>query len=119
MQYSVNGSGAQSLIEGTRGQRSIARVDDVTHAIEACFEHRIRRLLLYAENLPIEFFDLSSGQAGVILQKLRTYNIRLAVVRSPSLRLSSRFGELLADESRGSYFALFDGRAEAQAWLCS
>src|SRR5262249_52994981 len=42
---------------------------------------------------------------------------RLAIVRSPTLRLSSRFGELIADEHRGPYFRLFDERAAAQEWL--
>jgi hypothetical protein len=34
--------------------------------------------VLYSENLPPAFFDLSSGVAGAILQKLRNYKIRLA-----------------------------------------
>ena len=53
-----------------------------------------------------------------ILQKLRNYHIRLAVVRTPTLRLSSRFGEVLADENRGPHFRLFDERPAAQDWLC-
>ena len=40
--------------------------------------------LLYASDLT-NFFDLSSGEAGAILQKLRTYGVLLAV-------LSRRFG---------------------------
>jgi hypothetical protein len=95
------------------------RVADVTRAIEACFEHDAWRLLLYPENLTERFFDLSSGEAGEILQKLRNYHIRFALVRTPTLRLSSRFGELLADESRGPYFRLFDERSAAQEWLVS
>jgi hypothetical protein len=85
--------------------------------IAACFEHGARALLLYSENLSERFFDLSSGEAGEILQKLRNYHIRLAVVGSPDLRLSSRFGELLADEHRGSHFRLLNTRAAAQEWL--
>lgn len=38
---------------------------------------------------------------GEILQKLRNYHIRLVIVRSPTLRLSRRFDQLMADESRG------------------
>ncbi len=53
----------------------------------------------------------------MILQKLRTYHIRLAIVGSPTLRLSRRFGELLAVEQSGSYFRLFDEQAAAQEWL--
>jgi hypothetical protein len=91
----------------------------VTAVIEASFYDATRRVLLYPENLTARFFDLSSGEAGEILQKLRNYHIRLAIVRTPELRLSSRFGELLADERGDPYFGLFDDRAAAEAWLCS
>jgi hypothetical protein len=93
--------------------------DGLTRLIEACFEHGASRVLLYPENLSAPFFDLSSGQAGAVLQKLRNYHIRLAIVRTPALRMSSRFLELLADEMRGPYFRLFDDREAAQAWLCA
>ena len=87
--------------------------------IEGCFEHGVYALLLYPENLTAGFFDLSSGEAGEILQKLRNYNVRLAIVRTPEQRLSSRFGELLADEGRGSYFRLFGDRQAAVEWLAA
>lgn len=109
----------QRWVEGTPSEHMIERPEDVLTVLEACFEHGVDRVLLYGENLPEHFFDLSSGEAGAILQKLRNYHVRLAVVRSPALFLSRRFGELLADEQRGPYFRLFDERDAAQAWLCS
>ncbi len=107
----------QRFGEGLPGQPLIESSDDITKLIEA--DYTVHRFLLYPENLPANFFDLSSRQAGEILQKLRNYHIRLAVVHTPALQLSSRFGEMLADEMRGPYFRLFDERAEAQAWLCA
>mgnify|MGYP000660045212 CR=1 FL=1 len=74
--------------------------------------------LLYAENLPAAFFDLSSGQAGAILQKLRNYGIRLAVVCPPGhVRFSRRFGEMVSEERRGSLFGVFETRRAAREWL--
>jgi hypothetical protein len=35
----------------------------------------INRLLLYPENLTPHFFDLRSGEAGAIQQKLHTYHL--------------------------------------------
>ena len=58
------------------------------------------------------------GEAGAILQKFRTYGIRVAVVRSPAMRLSRRFSEVIADESRGPYFRLFGEQDSAQKRLC-
>jgi Domain of unknown function (DUF4180) len=51
--------------------------------------------------LPEEFFDLSSGTAGAMLQKFRNYGVRIAVVRSQGLLLSSKFGEVIAEENLG------------------
>lgn len=110
--------GGLALVEGAPGQALMERAQDVDRLLEACFAEGARAALLYAANLPPAFFDLSSGAAGVVLQKLRNYHVRLAVVApAGSVRLSSRFGELLADERRGTHFGLFETRDEAAAWL--
>jgi hypothetical protein len=86
--------------------------------IEACLSDSATAALLYAANMTPAFFDLSSGEAGEILQKLRNYRIRLAIVCPPgSVRFSSRFGEMLADERRGTHFGIFETRHEASQWL--
>jgi hypothetical protein len=118
MEFTVHDLNGQRFVEGALGQPLMGRVEDVSRVLEACFDHAADRLLLYPENLTERFFDLSSGEAGEILQKLLYYHIRLAVVRTPTLRPSSRFGELLAEENQGRYFRLFDERAAAQDWLC-
>jgi hypothetical protein len=119
MEFDVRDVRGQRFVEGVPGQPLIRHVEDVTTLLEACFANAAHGLLLYPENLTEHFFDLSSGEAGTILQKLRNYHIRLAVVRSPTLRLSRHFGELIADEQRGPYFRLFDERSVAQEWLCA
>jgi hypothetical protein len=55
-----------------------------------------------------------------ILQKVRNYRIRIAVVCLPgTAQLSSRFGKLLAEEERSNRnrFQLFASREVALAWL--
>jgi hypothetical protein len=117
MELTVHNLQGYYFVEGPPGQPFMRRVEDLSTAIEACFENAAKGLLLYSENLTERFFDLSSGEAGEILQKLRNYHIRLAIVRSATLRLNKRFDELMIDESRGSYFRMFDDRAAAQEWL--
>jgi hypothetical protein len=71
------------------------------------------KALLYPENLTAQFFDLSSGEAGDVLEKLRRCRIRLAIVCAPGVtKFSSRFREILADDLR-----VFDTRDEARQWL--
>jgi len=96
----------------------LRKVDDANLVVEACFSARIRSALLYAPNMTARFFDLSSGEAGAILQKFRTYRIRVALVCPPdSVRFSSRFPELIAEENRLPYFRFFESADAAREWL--
>ena len=106
------------MLEREPGMRYLADADDVGRLIEDCVSAGSRTALLYADNLPGKFFDLSSGQAGTILQKLRTYRVRLAVV-APKERVipSLRFHEMAREERRSGQFALFETREAAAAWL--
>ena len=106
------------LVEGPPGQRLMRRVEDAGLVVEACFSSGVDSALLYAQNLTEGFLDLSSGEAGAILQKLRNYRIRVAVVcAAESVRFSSRFGEMMAEERRGDRFRLFESRETAREWL--
>ncbi len=88
--------------------------EDASLVVEACFSARVNCALLYAPNLPERFFDLSSGEAGLVLQKLRNYRIRCAVVCTSDHSLFSKnFREMLDEESRGKHFGVFESREAA------
>jgi hypothetical protein len=106
------------VVEGRPEESLVTNADEARCIIEACVAAGADTAVLYAENLPGAFFDLSSGVAGAILQKLRNYRVRLAVVCVPGrVTLSKRFGEMLAEERQGREFALFESRAAALAWV--
>ena len=106
------------FVEALPGQSLMRTAADATLVLESCFSSGAHSALLYAPSLTPRFFDLSSGEAGTILQKLRQYEVRLAVVSDPHARpFSSRFGEMLTEEHSKSYFHVFASRAEAVAWL--
>ena len=69
----------QRFAEGPPGLSLLGCVDDTATLLETCFAHAVHRLLLHSENLTAHFFDLGSGEAGAILQKLRNYHIRFAI----------------------------------------
>lgn len=103
------------IFEASRGEPLLQRPDDAARIIEGCFSSKTRSALLYAENLTPRFFDLSSAEAGLILDKLRRFRIRLAVVCPPgAVSFSSRFHEILCDD-----FRVFDARQAAIDWLGS
>jgi len=110
--------GGLRLLEGSPDERFMSDVEDASRLIGACFSAGADAAVLYPTNLTEAFFDLSSGQAGAILQKLRNYGMRLAVVCSPgAVHFSTRFGEVLAEERRGRFFGVFETRREAVDWL--
>ena len=118
MEFSVVEEGGVGYVEGRPAVPFMSGPEDIDLVLEACFSAGTRAALLYAENLPAAFFDLSSGVGGAILQKLRNYRVRLAVVWRPgTVRASSRFGEMVAEERQGRDFGLFETQGAAREWL--
>jgi hypothetical protein len=118
MTLDVVTEGGVTFVEGSPSVPAASGADVVTAIIEASFGTRAEGAVVYAEQLPPAFFDLSSGVAGEALQRLRNYGVRLAVVVPPGWDGgSSRFGEMVAEERRGRDFGLFESRAAAVRWL--
>jgi hypothetical protein len=106
------------FVEGPHGQPLMTGVGDVVRLIEDCLSAGTSLAMLDHCNLTPGFFDLSTGDAGAVLQKLRNYRVRLAVVCPPdSARFSPPFGEALAEERGRLDFGVFDTRDAALAWL--
>ena len=106
-----------TFVDGRDGALAMRTARDINRAIEACAAVATSNVLLPASSLPPGFFDVSSGEAGELLQKLRNYRMRLAILRDDSVSPSTRFHELMADERRQGFFGLFDTEADALAWL--
>jgi Domain of unknown function (DUF4180) len=118
MEVNVITEQGHSALEGVPEQPMLTTVDDLNRLIEACWFHEVDAMILYAPNLTPRFFDLSSGEAGAILQKLQNYQIRLGVVLPPgTVALSSRFGDVLAENRHSRAFGVFASRGEALGWL--
>jgi Domain of unknown function (DUF4180) len=102
-----------TIFEGAAGEPFVERTKDASRIVESCFSAKTRAALLYPENLTANFFDLSSGEAGEILDKLRRFRIRLAIVCPPGrVRFSSRFAEILCDDLN-----VFETPEAARIWL--
>ena len=118
MVLEIASEGSVTFVEGSPSAPTASGTEVVTALIEACFGAGADAAVLYAEQLPAAFFDLSSGVAGAALQRLRNYGIRLAVVVPPGWGGgSSRFGEMFAEARRGRDFVLVESRAAAVQWL--
>lgn len=107
------------VVEAAADGVSILVGNNVVDAIAACGENRTDRLLVHVASLPARFFDLKSGEAGEILQQLRNYRIRLALVGGlDEAAASQRFSEMMIEENRQPHFHIFAATNVAVAWLC-
>lgn len=92
---------------------------DPAALVTACIESGARALLCDRGALPPEFFDLSTGVAGALVQRLTTYEIRMAaVVPDPSVH-SRAFQDFAREADSGRWFRFFSDRERAVAWLTS
>ena len=104
------------FLEVPPDSRLIIKPTDATPVLEACIAAEVRRALLYPKNLTPNFFDLSSGEAGEIVQKLRSWNLQIAVVCEPgSVRFSTRFNEITGEVR--DFFRIFESAEDARKWL--
>jgi hypothetical protein len=98
------------------GQKiSIQNEGDVLDLIGNCGS--VRNVLIHQNNLSPNFFDLSSGFAGIFMQKFANYSMRCAVIVDPSQIKSKRFHELIYEHNRSSFFRFFSNREDADEWL--
>ena len=103
------------IVEGPEGESLMRVPQDVTLLLETCLSVGSGAVLLHPEKVTPQFFDLSSGEAGEVLDKLRRFHVRLALVcPSGTARFSSRFTEIFADDLQA-----FSSREEACLWLAS
>jgi Domain of unknown function (DUF4180) len=86
-------------------------------AVVRCIEHGARGLLFDRGALPSEFFDLRSGVAGELVQKLVNYGLRLAAVVPDLEQRPLRFREFALEANRGRQLRFCATREEAIAWL--
>jgi hypothetical protein len=94
-----------------------ARAFDPAAFVVGCIESGARALLLDVRALPPEFFDLSTGMAGELVQKLTNYGLRMAaVVPDPTLH-SPRFQDFAREANRGRQLRFVPTREEAIRWL--
>jgi len=108
----------QQYLAGIPGKKLIQTEDDIRQILELCYENNTNRVLLYTENFSDQFFDLSSGEAGMILQKFSNYSVKVAaVLKLDEVPHSHKFEELVVELNWGNQFHFFDDLEQAESWL--
>jgi len=91
---------------------------DPVGAVRSCLESGAEALLFDADALPETFFDLRTGVAGEVVQRLVNYGLRMAAVVPDPAAHGERFTEFAREAARGhGPFRFFPDRAAALDWL--
>jgi PadR family transcriptional regulator, regulatory protein AphA len=92
---------------------------DALDLVAICGENHTARLMLHAENLSEDFYQLHSGLAGAILLKFVIYGLRVAAILPINLVNQGHFKDMVLETNRGNAFRVFQTREEAVQWLIS
>jgi len=105
----------RSVLIASEAGISIRSIADIVDAVGACLG--VRRFLLTEADLAAEFFDLRSGLAGELLQKLVNYRVRTAIVVPARESYGERIVELAREHDSHPLIRFVGSRDEAVAWL--
>lgn len=78
----------------------INKTQDALDIIAECNYRGSWKIILHAENIIAEFFDLKTGIAGDILQKFSTYNVQLAIVGNFSKYTSKSLNDFIFESNK-------------------
>jgi PadR family transcriptional regulator, regulatory protein AphA len=82
-----------------------------------CGEEGTDRVMLHSDNLPADFFKLSTGLAGNVLLKFYNYSIIAAAVLTHEQVNQGKFYDFALETNRGTQFRIFFNQQEAEEWL--
>ena len=117
MNYRVITIEDKKYVECISSEIKLITEQDTMDLIAVCWENDASLLMINEEVLSEDFFNLSTGVAGALLQKLVNYQIKTAAIISSELANKGRFREMALESNKGSHFRIFNTREEAESWL--
>jgi len=94
-------SGGQTIAHVQSDTVIISNGQDAGELLMNCRYNGSDSIIIKEENLPAEFFDLSTGLAGDILQMFSTYQGRLAIIGDFSKFDSKSLSDFIYESNKG------------------
>lgn len=107
----------KKYIECASAETPLRTEQDAIDLISVCFESDTNLLLIQAQALAEDFFQLRTGLAGSVLQKFINYNVKVAVVLTDQQKVKGKFKEFITEANKGNSFRVFCDKEEAENWL--
>ncbi len=116
MNYQVIVRNGQKYVKLIPKEGLVASESDGRTLVQFCAEGDTNLLMLPFACLAPEFLRLSTGVAGLVLQKLTNYSIRAAAVLDTAA-IKGKFKDFMLEANRGQSFRVFDSEEQAEQWL--
>lgn len=114
MQVGINERGSSRVAVITSGDIVIGSAQDALDLLATMnYVHSTQKIVLRKENISEDFFSLSTGMAGEILQKFVTYGVRLCIVGDFSGYTSKSLRDFIYESNKGSHVNFLASEAEA------
>ena len=84
-----------------------------------CAYQGAEKIIIHADQLMPDFFDLKTGIAGEILQKVSTYQLRLAIVGDFSQYTSKSLQDFIFESNKMGRVSFVASVEEAKTRLCA
>jgi len=94
---------------------SIRSASDISDALGICLG--AKGLILTENDLAPEVFDLRTGLAGELFQKVTNYKLRVAIILPDFEAYGERLAELAFEHRSHSMIRFVPSEDEAKAWL--
>lgn len=100
MQLINHSLGNKQIAEYTSSDLIIKDAEEGLNLLGEAYFQGFDGIILHSENIGSEFFDLSTGIAGEVLQKFSNYRMKLAIVISPNLTKSKSLREFIRESNK-------------------
>ncbi len=117
MNYNLIDKDDKRYIEYISNEKLISKETDAMDLIAACFENNTNLLIIHYETLSEDFFNLRTGLAGAILQKLVNYKIKVAIIIANEENLNDRFREMIIEANKRDDYRTFRNTTDAENWI--
>ena len=108
----------QSIAEITGIGILIQTPQETVELLVNCAYQGAEKIIIHADQLIPDFFDLKTGIAGEILQKVSTYQLRLAIVGDFSQYTSKSLQDFIFESNKMGRVSFVASVEEAKAKLC-